>query len=304
MSEHSITATEPERGCHVLIVDDDPECRRLLARLVERAGHSTATAASAEDAVRAASREQPDVVLLDVVLPGASGFEVFDTLCGESCGSPQVIFVSGRSDLTDRVHGLDIGAIDFVLRPFEADDLLARVRAASRVKRRIDALAADAVTDPLTGLLNRALLPTRLGAAVAAAERYARPLSVLMLDLDQFKRVNDRLGHVVGDRVLRECARRLRGVCRRADSVFRFGGEEFLVLAPETTPTAARILAERLRVSVAEAPFAVQPRQRQTVSVGLAHWARGVGWQDLVERADGALLRAKRSGRNRVAIAC
>lgn len=290
------------RNPHVLVVDDDGDQRAVLAHLVRAEGWTVSEAASGEEALRLVADEDPDLVMLDVAMPRQSGFSVCEQLvrAREGARLPHIIFVTGQSDLRDSVRGLELGAVDYVTKPFLAEDLMARARVAVRLKSQLDALADDAARDALTGLWNRRQLATRGRELVAVARRYELGLSCLMVDVDHFKRINEHFGHAVGDLVLQKVADRLRAQVRESDLLFRYGGEEFLVLAPHTDAVQALNLAERLRVAVAESALPVGTGVRASVSVGLATWGTGETIGSLVHRADLALFEGKRRGRNRV----
>lgn len=292
----------------ILVVDDDQASRDGMVRLLEVDGYRAWGAADGREAIELAEQHLPDLVLLDVAMPEVDGYEVCRRLNRAVDTAPLVIFVSALVDPAARIRGLETGAVDYISKPFHVRELKARVRAALRTKARIDTLAADAATDPLTGLLNRGNLWPCLSALIASAERYGRRLGCMLIDLDEFKKVNDEHGHEAGDDVLREVARRFHSQCRGSDSVLRYGGEEFLILAPETPPDAASALAARIKHAISSRPFVVRSFGRMTalpvtISVGLANWHGGLTGEQLIARADGALLRAKRSGRDRVVVA-
>jgi two-component system, cell cycle response regulator len=221
-----------------------------------------------------------------------------------------VVFLTGNTGTDDIVAGLRAGAHDYLKKPFETSELIARVGAAVRTKRLQDQLRSRSAeldrmsrTDVLTGLRNRRHLDEQLGQIQAAGVRHAHLLAVVMLDIDHFKQVNDTEGHQGGDDVLREFARRLQRETRAEDVAGRWGGEEFLVLVPEPEVESAALLAERIRVAVADQPFDLGEHQRTvTVSAG---WAIGPAddVDGLIRRADGALYEAKATGRNRVVAA-
>lgn len=296
------------RPARILIADDDELVRRRLRELLEAEGHQAWTAASGEQAIELARLHEPDLVLLDVTMPGMDGYEVCRRLDPTSHAAPLVIFVSGLAEPADRIRGLQTGAIDYIGKPFRLTELRARIQAALRTKARIDALVADASTDPLTGLANRALLARRIPSLVAAAERYGHQLSCLMVDVDAFKAVNDQHGHDAGDDVLRQTAGRIRRLCRTADLVARYGGEEFLVVAPETPVEATVVLATRIHRAIRARRYVVRSFGRLitlplTVSIGIAHWEPGMTADELIGLADAALLGAKRGGRDRIIVA-
>lgn len=220
-----------------------------------------------------------------------------------------VVAEQGEDDLV--IRALDLGVNDYLLRPLDPNELVARSITQIRRKRYTDRLRASltqsvemAVTDALTGLNNRRYLDTHLATLVERSHRRDRPLSVLITDIDHFKAINDRHGHEGGDDVLREFARRLRGAVRGADFACRYGGEEFVVVMPDTTLAVAAQIAERLRDAIAACPFALSATGAQaavTTSVGVATLeAAGEDASSLLRRADQALYQAKHAGRNRV----
>jgi two-component system cell cycle response regulator len=231
--------------------------------------------------------------------------------------APPVIFLTARGAASDRVAGLDLGAVDYVVKPFDAAELTARVRVALRQKAARDALAAEAATDGLTGLLNRRELDARAAELIALSRRYSRPLSCLMIDVDHFKQINDAYGHAAGDEVLRQVARRIRAGCRVSDVAGRYGGEEFTLLLPDTDIEGAVAVAEKLRGAVSAEPVraaiadsamaeagAVIVDVNVRVSVGVAvRQPTMLDPESLYAAADNALYRAKQAGRDQVSVA-
>jgi diguanylate cyclase (GGDEF)-like protein len=313
-------------AARLLVADDDPDILELVATVLHSAGYDVIQARDGEDALRLARQCDPDLLLLDVDMPGTNGYEVCRQLQDAGPLAPPVIFLTASGDATSRVAGLDSGAVDYVVKPFHSDELTARVRAALRTKAARDALAAEASTDGLTGLVNRRQVDLRAEELVALSRRHSRPLSCLMVDVDHFKQVNDTYGHAAGDAILRELAERFRAASRTSDVPGRYGGEEFILLLPETDAAGALAMAEKIRVSVAERPFVIPvsgagdsagPQAQPTtagephplsipvrVSVGVA--ARDPGMLDaeaLYAAADAALYEAKRQGRDRVRLA-
>jgi two-component system cell cycle response regulator len=208
------------------------------------------------------------------------------------------------------VRGLEIGVNDYLTRPVDKNELLARVRTQIRKKRYTERLRDNvqmsiemAITDALTGLYNRRYMETHVGTLVEQAVTRSKPLTVLILDIDYFKAVNDGWGHDAGDDVLREFALRIRKSIRGIDLACRYGGEEFVVVMPETDMAVATVVAERLRRRIATEPFPIQQGGRKidvTISIGLAALRREDNAAAVIKRADQALYRAKRDGRNRV----
>jgi diguanylate cyclase (GGDEF)-like protein len=294
----------------VLVAEDSLVVRTLLRRQLEHHGYRVVEAVDGEEALSVCREHGPDVILLDVEMPKLDGHGVLAALqrSPELADIP-VVFLTARTTTEDVVEGLRLGAHDYLRKPFEAAELLARVSAAVRVKtlqhqlrqRNIE-LSAISRTDALTGLPNRRELQERLIALASAARRYHQQSAVLMVDVDHFKAVNDTRGHEAGDLVLRAVANRLRAACRTEDSAGRWGGEEFLVIAPMTDLAGGARLGERIRSSVGAAvvPVGDGADIDVTVSVGVA---AGEGGDDVLAEADAALYAAKRAGRNRVVTA-
>lgn len=282
----------------VLVVDDDPDVRELVALRLGGEGYRVETACDADEALAVASSCAPDLLLIDVSMPGRDGFELCRSLAALG-SAPPVMFLTARADPGSRVEGLDAGAVDYIPKPFHSDELLARVRAALRTKAAHDALAREARTDGLTGLANRRELELRSDAAIALARRHGRPLALLLLDVDSFKLVNDSFGHPAGDAVLQAVANRLRAVARASDEPARYGGDEFACLLPETDLAGARRVAERLQAAVADEPIPLRELELSTtVSVGVAAWHEGMkDTASLLAAADAELYRRKRESR-------
>lgn len=289
----------------VLVAEDDPDIRALVRNRVEHAGFRVAVAATGDEAIELSRTLRPDVLLLDVGLPGVNGFDVCRALNEDPGTAPAVIFLTARTTTDERVRGLGLGAVDYIAKPFDAAELVARVQAALRTKQLVDGLARRASTDALTGLLNREELDRRLVEHVALARR-GRPLGCLMLDIDHFKLLNDRHGHPAGDEVLREVSRRLlRANVRSSDLSFRYGGEEFVLLLPDTDLEGASVAAEKVLCAVASRPVELIPGVEVSVglSIGAAAWNAAMsGPAELIAAADVALYEAKRAGRGRVAV--
>ena len=285
----------------VLIADDDGVTRAMVGSWLTDSGYGVVAARDGEEALLLAGERDPDLLLVNLIMPGLDGFDVCRAIQAEGEAPPPVIFITAHDRSGRRGIGLDAGAVDYIVKPFEQEELIARVRAALRTKVERDGLADQAAHDPLTGLLNRRELDARADEAVALAQRHDRPLSCLLLDLDHFKQVNDVHGHAAGDHVLRETGRRLSAACRISDVIARYGGEEFVLLLPETPLEAAVVLADKLRSALAETPFDVGNALISIrASVGAA--ALNATMQtpaSLLAAADRALYRAKGLGRDR-----
>lgn len=300
----------------ILVADDEPSYLGLIKLCLERSGYLVVTAEDGFEAIVEARSVLPALVILDVMMPGMSGLEACRIIKEDKATHDiPIIFLSARSEIDLKVYALGQGANDYISKPFTPKELLARVHVALRLKRERDDLHKiaeeanayakseqnKAVTDPLTGVLNRYELQVILGNQLAQARRYGKPVSCLMIDVDKFKVVNDTYGHPSGDAALRQVAGILKEAVRGSDVVFRYGGEEFMVLLPDTMLEGAVALAEKIRMLTASHPFGEGERIFfLTLSVGAAVLREGESGSDMIMRADAALYRAKALGRNRV----
>ena len=295
----------------ILIADDSMVVRAVLGRQLETDGHTVVEAVNGEEAIDACREYHPDVILLDVEMPVLDGHATLARLKAD----PQlkdipVVFLTGMVDTADVVTGLQLGAHDYLRKPFEANELMARVSAALRTKWLQDELRTrnaelDRVSriDMLTNIYNRRHLDEHLRSVISAARRHDRTIGVLIVDIDHFKNVNDEHGHLAGDAVLREVAVRLAQAMRTEDALGRWGGEEFLAVLTDTPPEGVRVMAERLRQVIAAAPFTLDDGSQIRVTVSVGHASGTEDAEVLVHRADDALYVAKAAGRNRVAAA-
>lgn len=291
----------------VLAIDDSPEIHQLLKVRLKNLDIELTHAMSGDDGFMQACSAQPDLILLDVVMPDSSGFDICQRLKSESdTQNIPVIFITAASDVAQKVRGFDVGAVDYIQKPFNPAELNARVRAALRTKRFQDMLAQRAMIDGLTGLWNRAHFDQRLHEEAEATRRYDRPLALIMLDADRFKMLNDTHGHPFGDQVLQALGEVLHSNARTSDWPCRYGGEEFAIILRETGQAGAMILAERIRESIE----ALQMRNAGqvvpvTASFGVTcnTFCRNpcdVSAEWLIKSADEAMYEAKQTGRNRV----
>jgi two-component system, cell cycle response regulator len=299
-----VGSTSPAR---ILFAEDSAVIRAMVRRALEGADYVVLEAANGQVAFDLCQQDRPDVALLDVEMPVLNGPQLLKRLKADHRFSDiPVIFLTGRTSTAEMVEGLRIGAHDYLRKPFEPAELIARVSAAVRVARLQQQLSAQnhelallSRTDQLTGLSNRRHGEERLRTEIDAARRYQRPLTVLMIDIDHFKLVNDRYGHAGGDTVLRELGHRLRDPLRGADVAARWGGEEFVVLLPNTSVEGGIALAERLLDTMRENPIVVDDHATSaiTVSIGAAS-SDDTPLDEIMRRADEALYRAKRDGRD------
>ncbi len=288
----------------VLMIDDsDLDRRWLRARLAEDAMElvEAEDGAAGLDLCRS---DPPDLILLDLSLPGCDGFEILRRLKNDRRTYPiPVIVLSGACDTQDKARGLDLGAVDYVTKPFDIIELRARIRVAMRTKRLQDLLEQRAHVDGLTGLANRLALEERLSTEWGIHLRHGGALAVFVADLDHFKRVNDTYGHPTGDEILRRTGEILRASVRTTDLAARYGGEEFVVVAPHCKRAGIFKTAERFRDRLAASPVVFNgERIHVTISIGVASWPEDAAASpsELLAIADRGLYQAKAAGRNNV----
>jgi two-component system, cell cycle response regulator len=286
----------------ILIIDDSVVALEVAKTRLAKECLDILCAEGGVAGLEIAGREKPDLILLDVNMPGLSGFDVCRTLKAdpELCMIP-VLFLSGSGTAEDKVKGLDLGAVDYITKPFDAFELRARVRATLRTKHLQDLLIEHAHLDPLTGLPNRRALMRRLQREWARIERHGSQLSFVMADIDHFKRVNDVYGHQAGDVLLQAVASVIAQQCRKVDLPARYGGEEFAIVMAGEPASAAVHFANHCREEIAKVRVAANgDTVAVTASFGVAHADNLPSPEVLMRRADGALYRAKQAGRNRV----
>jgi diguanylate cyclase (GGDEF)-like protein len=288
----------------VLLVESSASDRQLLRSWLNSEMIEVYEAVDIISALGACQKFTPNLILLQLRLNTWDGFEVIKRLKDDPrTRQIPVIFLSASALTAEKAKGIDMGAVDFVSKPFDSVELLARVNSALRTKALLDLLEQRAHLDGLTELGNRFALQDVLPMQFSACRDKGEPLSVVIADLDHFKRVNDHYGHAAGDEVLRRTAVVLRQAVRPNDFLARYGGEEFVALCPGCPPREAVAVAERVRAGVADAKFlfrnSVIP---MTASLGVAGTGPPypIAPQEVLERADQALYRAKSAGRNAV----
>ncbi|WP_407050723.1 PleD family two-component system response regulator [Methyloraptor flagellatus] len=304
-------ALEGTQKGKLLLVDDR---RSSAERMKSVLGvvHDVSIEPDAQQALFLAAEKDWDLIVVSLGLADYDGLRLVAQLRSlERTRALPILLLAEAEDTARLMRGLDMGANDYLVRPVDRQEMLARVKTQIRRKRYTDHLRDNvqqsiemAVTDPLTGLNNRRYMGIHLHALVDQAHQRSKPLSALIVDIDFFKSINDTWGHDAGDEVLREFSERLRASVRGIDLVCRYGGEEFVVVMPDTDMALAYMVAERLRKGVADKPFTIARGTNEievTISVGLGtlEAATDTG-DDILKRADLALYRAKRSGRNRV----
>lgn len=300
----------------ILLVEDSKAQAGLIRDFLEKTGYEVIWAENGKSAIKIAKGKGIDIILLDLVLPDISGNEVCRWLkLNEDTKGLPIIMLTVKDGLTDKVAGLEAGADDYLPKPYNEIELNARIYASLRTKALQDELRQKnrqlenllkqveimAITDQLTGIYNRRRLVTILEKEFRRTIRYKSPLACLMIDIDHFKRINDRFGHHAGDMVIREIAQILVKNAREIDTVARWGGEEFIALFPQTKKEEALQSASRIIKAVSEHKFPEIADEQITVSIGIASAPDpSIDTEEkLIHASDMALYEAKKNGRNR-----
>jgi two-component system cell cycle response regulator len=299
------------RNGRILIVDDrQTSYERIVATLSNE--HTVDVETDPNEALFHIAEGNYDLVIVSLGLKDFDGLRLCSQVRSlERTRNVPILAVAEADNNARLVRGLEIGVNDYLIRPIDKNEMLARVRTQIKKKRYTERLRDNvqmsiemAITDSLTSLFNRRYMETHFAALVEQAAARGKPIAVLILDIDYFKAVNDSHGHDAGDDVLREFSLRIRKAIRNIDLACRYGGEEFVIVMPETDMTVATMVAERIRRRIATEPFAIQQGTRNlevTISIGIAAiGAPGDTAAAILKRADQALYRAKRDGRNRV----
>ena len=304
----------------VMVIEDSPTQAAQVRIILEAVGYEVVVATTGNQGIKMAKESPPDVVILDVVLPDIDGYTVCRRLRQQHAAHIPILMLTERQAVEDMVDGLEVGADDYLAKPFEELVFLARIKALVRIKRLQDELQRRleeeqhshwlmkqlAISDFLTSLFNRYYFMDMLEREFSLAQRYHTPLSCILVDIDHFKKVNDSYGHSFGDDVLKGVAETLQKNVRRPDIVARYGGEEFSILLPMCDAEGAFILAERLRRLVESLRWEHESGQVQvTISIGVADFSEDhvlTRPEDLLSYADQAIYQAKEDGRNRVLI--
>jgi len=320
MNLDSIAALLPAAGSNptlglrnapkVLIAEDDSVSRHRLQSFLEKWGYSVLVAVDGHEAMRIMETpDRPRLAVLDRMMPHVDGLDVCRSIRAAGI-DPYVymILLTSQGEQRDMLEGFAAGADDYIVKPFEVEELRARLQTGARIVALQEELEAAtrqlrylAMHDPLTNVLNRLAFFEMFEHEVARARRHHTSLALIMVDVDHFKQINDRFGHLVGDDVLREIARRMASTLRGSDAMGRFGGEEFVIMAPHCTAADAMNLADRFRASVCAEPIAAgDDGVTVTISLGCAATRDMDLSAQLLRAADEALYKAKQSGRNRI----
>jgi diguanylate cyclase (GGDEF)-like protein len=290
----------------ILVVEDDDDARMVLSELL-RPHYDVEAVGDGETALERAAELNPELILLDLFLPGMDGFGALTGLRRNArTADTPVIFLSAQGDAETKSQGLSLGAADYLAKPFSEQELMARVDRTLKLSAQKEHYRALAQTDGLTGLPNFRSFHARLEEEVARAHRYGHHLACAMVDLDGLKQINDKLGHAAGNRAILAMADAVREELRDTDFAARYGGDEFVVLLPQTNEPQAALFAERLRrrlIGVSEEAGLPVRGSIGVAAVSAEELDSAEAAEDLLRRADEALYLAKRSGRDRVEVA-
>ncbi|MBD2296758.1 PleD family two-component system response regulator [Anabaena sphaerica FACHB-251] len=311
-----MTLFRPE-DCLILVVDDVKLNLQVIANILDKVGYEITLVSNGYQALERVQSARPDLILLDLMMPEINGLEV----CEKIQSNPEladipIIFLSASQEQEHLLQAFEKGAVDYVTKPFHTAELLARVRMHLELKysrqklkklleeqkELVEQLEKLANTDPLTGVWNRRYLLMIAEQEIKRSQRYNFSFAVLLMDIDHFKKINDTYGHNIGDEVIIFMTKTVLNHLRQPDCFGRFGGEEFVVLLPETDIDEGVIVAERIRENINNESIAVEGQQVSiTVSIGVASYSLGDKTIDaIIQRADQALYQAKNQGRNRV----
>lgn len=289
----------------ILACDDEKSILEVLKTTLLSEGYDVVTAKNGIEAVELFKKEFPDLILLDVSMPGMTGFEVLNkikTYFGEKY--VPVIFLTASIDVDYKLRALHGGAVDYLVKPVSQDELLARIQNFLELKDKHDKLKDEAMFDWMTGTLNKGYFLKKAEEELEKALRNNVPLTFILTDVDKFKHINDTLGHLAGDKVIREFANRLKHLIRRIDLLGRFGGDEFMIMMSHKTVEQGRIVAERLKAEMKKPIIFEQTKINVTVSIGIVE-NKGIEKADinlLFKLADKALYEAKAKGGNQYII--
>ena len=299
----------------ILIAEDNPVSRKLMEVTLRQSGYEVVSAGDGREALALFKERFFPIILTDLEMPEMDGLELCRAIRGNPAeGYVYIFLITARDSKKDIIVGLEAGADDYLTKPFNRSELIARLKTALRVlelekslKDAYEKIRLLSITDKLTGCYNRTYMDEYLAKEIARATRYSRPVSLIMADIDHFKRVNDTHGHQAGDLILKNFVLSIRkGMRKDVDWIARYGGEEFLMVLPETEFESAMSSAERLRRIVSESVTSYDGKEiRITASFGVVGFnpssrTKTIPWEAIIEQADKALYQAKDEGRNRV----
>jgi diguanylate cyclase (GGDEF)-like protein len=299
-----MTLDNENKPLTILVIEDHPDQRDLLAIVLQREGYRVITAPNGVDGLAKLEQEHVQIALSDIMMPKMDGFELIKRIRSNSAlKSIYFILITARIQEGDRVRGLDLGADDYITKPFSFSELLARVRVGSRVVQYQRHLEHQSQIDSLTGLYNRRAFEKKMEEEFERSKRYQHPLSLLILDIDNFKNINDTYGHHGGDSALVKISETLRAKTRQTDFPSRFGGEEFVLVLPETDHESALQVANKVHEEIRSCTFGTAGQSFSlTVSIGLSSTSNCAyrDWREMLKDADEALYVAKNTGKDRI----
>ena len=292
---------------HILIVDDDLSIRNAMHEFIEMSGYEASVASSAEEALDLLSSDTVEVVITDIMLPGMDGLALTDRI--KRSQEIDVIVMTGYSTDYSYEEAISMGASDFVFKPVRFEELLLRLKRVLNERRlnqeriqMLDELKKLSITDGLTQLYNSRYFYAQLKGEIERFNRYGHNLSLLLLDIDNFKAYNDTYGHLEGDKILVRLGRIIKSCLRKMDTAYRYGGEEFTIILPGTHGEEASTVAERLRTAVVAEDFTSGRNTKVdiTISIGVTQYRHEEKISSFVQRADQAMYKSKQAGRNKV----
>ena len=292
---------------YILIVDDEANIREQISEYINLSGYHSSTAANAEEAISMLKNKQYDVVITDIKMPGMDGLALTDIIKKEY--TSDVIVITGYSKNYSYEEAIKKGASDFVFKPVRLDELLLRLQRVLKERqlkqysnKMMKKLQKLAITDGLTTLYNSRQFYEAIELEIDRSNRYNHPLGLLLLDIDNFKQYNDTHGHLEGDKVLATLGRTIKTLLRTMDSAYRYGGEEFTVILPETNIPKAETVGQRIRTAIESVRFFHESKKSTsiTISVGVTQYNHQEKTSTFIERADKAMYISKQKGKNMV----
>jgi len=293
----------------VLIVDDEEAVRNTMNEYIQAAGYDSEAVSCAEEALELMAKDHFQVIITDIMLPAMGGLELTKTIRKNK--DTDVIVMTGYADDYSYEGAINVGASDFVIKPVRLEELLLRLKRVLKEReltrervRMMEKLQKLAVTDGLTKLYNSRSFYSQLETEIDRFNRYRHPLALLLLDLDHFKDYNDSYGHLEGDKVLVRFSQIIKSCLRTNDSAYRYGGEEFTVILPETAGAEARTVAQRIRSALEAERFLPENGKEVqiTISIGVTQYHSKEDLSTFIQRADKAMYLSKQNGRNKVSV--
>ena len=293
----------------ILIVEDDAVISKLVYEYLSRFGFQAISASSAEEAEKILEKEEIHIVLTDVKLPGIDGITFTKNV--KKKYNLDVVITTGYSSEYFYEDAINNGASDLIFKPIRFNELMLRINRVIRERalinerdKMIERLKKLSIQDPLTELFNSRHFYAQLGDEIQRAERYLHPLSLIFIDIDHFKAINDTYGHMVGDQALLLIAKKMQASLRSQDTAYRFAGDEFTIILPETTSDNAKFVADRIKAEMEKESLVIREQEiaKITLSMGVAEYQRNEKKEQFVHRADVTMYEAKKKGRNSIAV--